>query len=208
MRALPTQQLEDPTHAEVRERVDRVLARDEFDWDQQSLLERIGSWLAEHIDLPSLPGAWEGLELLLLAPLFAALVWLLLRLRRHLRRLRVGPEQELADDADRVAQRVAELLETARLARAAGDLRRALRHYFFALVVGLGRRGGLEYRDTWTNRELLERGHPSAEVAALLTPLVSDLDAKGYGGAATSEADVAYLEDLCTRWLSGSGGAR
>ena len=71
----------------------------------------------------------------------------------------------------------------------------------FALVVGLGRRGNLEYRDAWTNRELLARGRPSTEVATLLSPLVDELDRKMFGRDETTAADVERLETLCSRWL-------
>ena len=208
MRLYATQERGEASAADVRRQVEEVLARKEFDWDRDSLLDRIGAWLSEHIDLPGLPASWAGLEWILLAPLIAAAAWGLLRLARHLRSLAVEVDPGASVEADRVAERVAELLASARAASAAGDRVLALRHYFFALVVGLGRRGELEYRDTWTNRELLERGQPTAEISALLTPLVGDLDAKGFGAVPTSEADVAYLEDLCSRWLETVGGSR
>ena len=190
-----------------------MLARGEFQWDRKSLLERAFDWLGEHIDLPGLPGAWDGLQWILLAPLFVATVWCFVLLRRHLVSLRRVPDLEFAQATDELARRVGELLAGARDARAAGDLRLALRLYFFALVVGLGRRGDLEYRDTWTNRELLERGHPTAPVSLLLEPLVGDLDRKGFGLAPTTEQDVTHLADLCARWLQtlpgpAEGGAR
>jgi hypothetical protein len=104
--------------------------------------------------------------------------------------------------ASRVSRRVSELLARARTAREEGDLVLALRLTFFALVIGLGRRGDLEYRDSWTNRELLARGHPSADVAARLGPLVDELDFKMFGDGLTTESDLERLDELCRRWLA------
>ena len=93
-------------------------------------------------------------------------------------------------------QRVADLRRRARDAERRGELVLALRLYFFALVVGLGEVGVLEYRDAWTNRELLERGRPSSAVRARLAPLVQALDRKSFGGDEVSLEDVRDLERI------------
>ena len=97
-----------------------------------------------------------------------------------------------------------ELLAEARAARARGDLPLALRLFFFALVVGLGRVGDLEYHDAWTNRELLQRGSPSPQVARSLEGVVRELDLKGFGRVPTVAGDVDRLEALCSRLLGGA----
>ena len=90
---------------------------------------------------------------------------------------------------------------------ARGDSRLALRKLIFALVLGLGVRGDLRYRDSWTIRELLRRGRPSEEAQAVLVPLVSELEAKEFGRAETTEEDLDRLEALCDRHLGLAPGA-
>jgi hypothetical protein len=80
-----------------------------------------------------------------------------------------------------------------------------MRLEFTALVVGLGQRGDLEYREAFTNRELLERGRPGAEAERMLRPLVPELDRKSFGGEPAAPGDVARIAALCDRWL---GAAR
>lgn len=143
-------------------------------------------------------GGWVLLALVVIAlTLFVA--------SRVGRRARAAELEAAAPDG--VRARVAELLAEARAAEGAGDLLRALRLYFFALVVGLGERGELRYRDAWTNRELFERGRPSAELRARLAPIVADLDRKSFGGEVVAPTDVRRLEGLCATWLPGVVGA-
>jgi len=201
---------------EVRGAVERVLSRPEFS-DETPWWERLSSWVGERLDevwefftglfedVP-LPDAPEGLRFALgwlLALLLAVLLgWIFVRFGG---KLPVVVARGRA--ARQVSQRVQQLRRRAREARAAGDLPLALRLTFFALVVGLGRRGNLEYRDAWTNRELLARGRPSSDVSSLLSPLVEELDRKMFGHDETTEADVERLEALCARWLGSGGGA-
>jgi len=195
------------SEAGVREHLERVLAREEFQWDRESLAERVIRWLGDTVHLPGLPALPGGLQLLLSVLIAALAVALVTRVLRPWLAATAPASGAQAAGGDPVGDRVRRYLERARAARAAGELKSALRLYFFALVVGLGRRGELEYRDTWTNRELLDRGHPTPEVRALLDPLVDDLDRKGFGGAPASAADVDYLADLCARRLAAEGAA-
>lgn len=94
------------------------------------------------------------------------------------------------------AERVRDLCREAAAARAAGDRRLALRLYFFALVVGLGARGDLDYDDAWTNRELVERGEPTPELRAWLAPLVGELDELVFGPRAPAAGDVDRVAEL------------
>jgi hypothetical protein len=102
--------------------------------------------------------------------------------------------------------RVLELRRLAQEARARGELALALRLAFAALLVGLGRAGGLEYRDVWTARELLERGRPEAEVARTLESMLEHVDARTFGRTPVSVADLDQMEELSARWLEGRGG--
>lgn len=104
-------------------------------------------------------------------------------------------------------ERVRELARRSREARERGELVLALRLSFFALVVGLSRRGDLEYRDAWTNRELVQRGRAPAPVAGELATLVADLDAKTFGSEPVELADLEHLDALHARWLGEHGGA-
>ncbi|MEM7309897.1 MAG: hypothetical protein AAF682_24695 [Planctomycetota bacterium] len=192
----------DPVPAdEVREALDRVLSRRDFD-SEPSMLSRLLDWMFEHL-LPDLgPGTGAVLEQVLLALGGIALLVLLVLLVRLLV-LRARLRRRGAEDPARtlVRTRVSELRSLAAAARRDGDDALALRYLLFALVVGLGQRGDLRYRDSWTNRELMERGEPSKDVRALLSPLIAELEAKEFGREPVLPADVERLEALCERWL-------
>jgi len=193
----------------VRAALDDVLADERFRENPllawlSDLLERIGDFLSGSGGGGGFSDFLAVLGWVVLGLVLVALVMLIVsRLRRRSRPLRVDPPV-----ADVVAERVAELLAAAREAEQAGDLLLALRLYFFALVVGLGKRGELRYRDAWTNRELLERGRPSASVRTKLAPIVRDLDRKSFGGERVDEEDVRRLKELCSTWLTRGGVTR
>jgi cytosine/adenosine deaminase-related metal-dependent hydrolase len=188
---------------EIRRIVHEILARKEFAAEEDSWFVRLLKALDEQLHLGfGAAGMARAVFWVMAIALGAVVAWI--ALREVLLRVQAAG---LARSAGRsgaaadLSRRVEELLEAARSARARGELVLALRLSFFALVVGLGRRGDLEYRDAWTNRELLERGAPRAEVAALLAPLVEVLDRKGFGLEPAREADVDDLEALCRRVL-------
>ncbi len=109
-----------------------------------------------------------------------------------------------SDQESRAMQlRVAELRARARAAELDGDLVLALRTHLFALVVGLGEVGDLEFRPTWTDRELLERGHPEPRVKEWLGGLLDDLDPKTFGHQRVGVEDVRRLDGLSAQVLSG-----
>lgn len=105
--------------------------------------------------------------------------------------------------AERIASRVEEFRSRARAAEAAGDWIEALRLDFFALVIGLGERGDLDYRDAWTNRELLERGMPGKQVELALRPVVGRLDAHSFGHLPSGREEVVEFRAFCDRLLEG-----
>lgn len=141
---------------------------------------------------------------LAVAVLVATLVMLFRSIRRHGLARRDGSDA-IADEppAALLRRHVGELRRRARAAEEAGDWVLALRLEFFALAVGLGESGALEYRDAWTNRELLERGHPRPEVRERLLPILGDLDAKTFGGAACVREDVRRMAELTDQLLMG-----
>ena len=195
--------------ARVRAAIDEVLARAEFRPPSKGPLE----WLGEKIlELIGALGRLFGIEGLSVAPVLwilrglaviAILALAVLVVRRVLaRRAARGSAASSALDPEAARRRrVDELRAEARRARESGDRVRALRLYFFALVIGLSERGDLEYRDAWTNRELFERGAPRTDAARELAALVPDLDRKSFGGEPAAEEDVERLAALCARWL-------
>ena len=117
----------------------------------------------------------------------------------------VGEERSAPVDLE---ARLAELRARAEAARAAGDLKLALRLSFFALLVALSRRGDLELREAWTPREMLERGRPSARARATLEPWLAELDLLLFGASAVSPDDLARFDALRASLLAeGRGGA-
>lgn len=191
----------------IRSTVEEVLARPEFhpappaepSWITRAL-ERLFDWLEDLFGFGEAAGG-RALVYLLYGVIGLLLLWLLFLFVRRAIAARSGPAP--ADPARVRAERVKDLLERARAARARGELAEALRLTFWALVVGLSERGDLEYRDAWTNRELVERGKPRPEVARVLVPLVPELDAKSFGHAPVFAADVDRLEGLCREHLGG-----
>ncbi len=195
---------------EVRTSIDTVLALPEFRPRTNHLdqfLDRVVDWLGDLLPDWMVPSAGTFAWLLqasvwillgAVLALAAVLVW-----RRAARR---GPAGAAArDPAARRRERVADLRARAREAAARGDHLLALRLEFTALVVGLGEQGDLEYRDGYTNRELLERGRPGPAALGVLQPLVPVLDRKSFGGEPAGPEDVARIASLCDRLL---GGAR
>lgn len=178
-------------HAEL----ERVLARSEFQ-EQKSLLEELLERILPHLGSEHVSAIGEVLRWALVSALIAVVVVLALRLVQ--RTLELRGERGLAPEGRDATpgKRVAALLARARAARAAGDLRLALRHYLVALLSAFGGSGDLEYRATWTHRELLRRGRPSPEARALLEALVGELEAKEFGRAGVEAADLDRLEAL------------
>ena len=195
-----------PEPAEVSAALERALARPELGRGENPLYQAtqdVIDWLSELFDWDFAPelsrGALQATAWVLVALLAALLVVLALRLARG----RTGrrSERRAASHAARVAVRVEELRARARDAEAAGDWLGALRLHFFALVVGLGQRGDLEYRAAWTNRELLARGEPTPAVAAALRPLVVELDARSFGTLEAGPDDVRRFAAACDRMM-------
>jgi hypothetical protein len=193
--------------AAVDRALEEVFARPELRPPGESWLER---QLERLVDL--LPGggalpeaaAWVLVALLALV-LSLMLGWLAVQLRRAwagraAADTRRAGSTAAAPEAD-VGDTVAGLRRRAGEARSRGDLAEALRLTFFALLVALGRRGGLEYHEAWTARELLARGRPTAEVTSALAPLVRWVDERTFGRTGVEPADVDRLETLGARLL-------
>jgi hypothetical protein len=183
------------TAEHVHAELERVLARGEFQ-EEKSLLEELLERILPRLEPEHVSLIGDALRWLLVSALIAVVVVLALRLVQRLLGRR-GSRELAADGGDAGPEtRVAALLARARAARAAGDLRLALRHYLVAVLQAFGGSGELEYRPTWTHRELLRRGRPSAEARALLETLVGELEAKEFGRAGVEPSDLDRLEEL------------
>lgn len=187
----------------VRAKIDEVLARAEFHPRENPIgawfarvLKKILEAVSELFGISSLV-AGNILLVVVYAVLAFLVVFLVVNILRSRRRVKALEIAQVLDPKVQRAMRVEDLRRRARAAENAGDLVLALRLYFTALVVALGERGDLDYRDAWTNRELLERGEPEPEVAQLLGPLVPMLDAKSFGHEPAELEDVARMARLC-----------
>ncbi|MCY2960247.1 MAG: hypothetical protein NTY35_08775 [Planctomycetota bacterium] len=196
--------------AVVRTAIDEILGTSEFHRGE-TVFDTIKNWIVEFLSDLLPDGALSPATL---AGLAAAVAWILLialvvivvtAAVKSLRANRVAETRVAVPDpeVDR-ARRIAELRSRAREANARGDHVLALRLEFSALVVGLGERGDLEYRDAFTNRELLERGRPGRKAEAVLRPLVPELDRKSFGGEPATRADFERLNALCDALLQGA----
>jgi hypothetical protein len=192
------------TPEEVAEQLRRILAGSEFRSDQ-SLLGEALDWLLQRLSPGGVLDATEVASWVLLGLFALLLASVLVQLLRSglPRSSRNGPGSA-AGQVDPLT-RIRELLLDAAAARSAGHLKRALRLYFFALLVGLGERGDLRYHDAWTNRELLHRGRPEPPVRELLEPLVGALEGKEFGREPVRDEDVEELRALCERHLGALG---
>ncbi len=193
----------------VRASIDEILSAEEFS-RVPTIGDRVREWLGDLFSrlLPDIEKSTAE-------TIAAVVVWTVLIVAAILvlwsivRIVRSGLARKAAavaapDPVVLRARRVSELRARAREANARGEYVLALRLEFTALVVGLGERGDLEYRDAFTNRELLERGRPGPGAEAVLRPLVPGLDRKSFGGEAATAADFADLAALCDRLLAGA----
>ena len=202
----PPQQGASP--AEVERALQEVYARPEFQ-ETPGFLERalddFLDWLGGLFEggAPDAEGLLTGAEVLLWGGVIlgvGGLLWLLVTIGAP--RLRGWRSARAArEESAELERRVSLLRRTAREAESRGEWRLALRLHFFAAVVGLGDQGTLDYRDSWTHRELLERGRPSDPVRARLTPLLVELDEFSFGQRPVGPGDVQRFSLLCDELL-------
>jgi len=194
--------------AQVRATIDRILAAKEFRpkgglgaWIAEQF-EKLARWISELFGLRG-EGSAHAILVTFLILAAALLGWAVAR--SLARRRPVVDRFAPASTSDRRAETVAALRAQAREAAARGDHLAALRLAFRALVVGLSERGELAYRDSWTNRELLDRGAPRHEVLPLLAALVPRLDAQSFGREPATPEDFVRIDALCDRLLAAGG---
>lgn len=193
---------------EVQRALEEILLRDAK--PEVSLWERLMKWAEEFFSFSWEPSStapdWLG-NLAKLVVFLAALGLMLLvtRLVAHqwAERRRQAEREELELP---VLERVALLRMEAQDARRAGQWKLALQKQFFALVLGLGERGDLEFRDAWTNRELLALGSPAPGVQRVLGPLLEELEPKEFGRVEVQAEDLDRLEALASEYFGALGG--
>jgi hypothetical protein len=192
---------EPTTRAEVESALQDVLARSDFQEDR-SLLTEFLEWLVERFELPvGAAAVGEVLFWSLIGILVGLTIYFVIRFASAGRVRRRRQLEGEAQPGPSTSERVSRLRREAAAARAEGDLRLALRKNLFALILGLGGRGELEYRDAWTNRELLFRGKPAPEMREMLASVVTELEAKEFGHEQVLPGDVNRLEELCELYL-------
>ncbi len=180
-----------------------VFARPEFGDRVPTWTERFAEWLERSFGHVAGGGLEIVIEVALIVVFALGVAWIatvMIRARRARRRTAAAPLRATRSTAN-VAERIDELFGRADAARRAGDRALALRLYFFALVVGLSRRGDLQYKDSWTYRELLERGGPSADVRSELASWLDSIDRKSFGTDPTSDADIERVMRACRERL-------
>ncbi|MDF1798233.1 MAG: hypothetical protein P1V81_03585 [Planctomycetota bacterium] len=156
------------------------------------------SWL-DGLDLSWLP-EWDWLDGSIAGYLFWSVLVLLLLwgvyllVRTFLGRPRKEEQQEPVEQRRLV---IAEELRAAARYRAEGDLALALRHYWMALVVGLGRGKAVAYRPAWTCREMLARSKQGTEEYQLLHELLPRIERLEFGKLPIAASDVDELAAIC-----------
>lgn len=188
----------------VRSALAEVLAREGIPMAEREpgWLVRFLRWLSDRLGL-DLSSADASLVLAIVASAFALLCvfWIARILRRRGRGRDRVPR---SGGETKARERALAIRREALAAEARGELALALRLHLFALVVGLGEHGDLEYRDAWTNRELVARGRPRPELRERLGVLLDDIDPKTFGHARTTPEDLRRVESLSHELIEGA----
>jgi hypothetical protein len=188
----------------VASTLDEILTGPEFT-EERSLWDDVWDWIAANFEFDLVFSLeeffrWFLIALLIFSTVAYAVLWI--------RNVRAGRRSGGIDQSARTSalDRALRLAEEAREARRRGESRKALRLYLFALLVGSSRRGGLKFREAWTNRELLRRGEPSKRVRRLLNAIVVDFEPKEFGRGRIQPEDLDRLEGLVASELTAPRG--
>jgi Domain of unknown function (DUF4129) len=202
--------LPDPSHdsGEVRRAAREILERPEYDWGDRSLIDRIGSWIAEQLSKISVPlglgniPVWLGW--LVLGLLVVVIVALLIRSRRRAPGL-AGSRRE---GRVVVAEGEADIDWAAEVARceAEGRWREGLRARYRVLVGQLAAHGVIPDLVGRTTGELVAdvRGGAPA-VAPAFARATSQFEAVWYGAAPSGPAEAERFAALADEVRAGLG---
>jgi len=192
--------IQDPaSSAEVIEDALELASSEEL----RSLFKEDGpSWL-DGLDLSWLPD-WDWMDGSFAGYLFWSVLVLLLLWGAFLLVRTFYGKSRTPEELQPVEQRrlvIAEELIAAARYRAEGDLPLALRHYWMALVVGLGRGKAVAYRPAWTCREMLARSKQGTAEYELLHELLPRIERLEFGKVPIAVADVDELAAICDERL-------
>lgn len=187
----------------VARTLDGLLRGPEFT-RERTLWDEIRDWLAAHFDLDDVLSFGELFRALALALLVSAAVVAFVSAVRARRAREAAREGERARRRGAL-ERARELLEDARRARGEARARDALQRALLALFVASDHRGDLEFRRTWTTRELIRRGRPSPRVQELLGRLVEEYEPMEFGRVPIDGRDLDRLEALVESELERAG---
>ncbi len=200
-----------PDPQQAKSDADDILARPEYQPPPQSILERIGSWLSDHLSeiLRNVNGGAGGpIVWIVLAALVGVVVFFLLRLRggSGLRR-RHGDDDPLFVTELEARRTPTQWLTEAERLEGEGAWKQALRARFRALLGQLIDRGALRDlpgRTTGEYRIELARRAPS--VAAEFREASGLFDAAWYGDEPTGPSENQRFRALADAVLAGSRG--
>lgn len=205
-----------PRHdlGEVSDLADDILARDEFQNPSENLIQRIGSWIAEHLqfDPPLSGGSGSGgssvLTVVLLALALAGLAYALRVLLRQPRRRRRMTDAEPEIDVEVAAERSAgQWIEAAAQHEAAGRWKEGLRCRFRALLGRLSEGGvvaEIPGRTTGEYRADIEATAP--QVSEEFSGAADLFDRAWYGDVPTGADESRRFAEHAVRVVAGVGG--
>lgn len=201
-----------PRAAQIKSHLAAILAGPEYQRGspKDSFLVTIGKWIAEKMSNffrwlsrlfpqtgPRGTGNWIGWAILGL--LLVGIAYLIAyAIRGMAGRMRAWPAKksewrqplvELKEEKEIALAEPDAWLDAARRYAAAGDLRRAYRYAFIAVLVRLDRVGAIRYDPARTNGEYLRSLRRRHDLFTLMKPLTYDFDAHWYGTLPIAQAD-------------------
>jgi len=180
---------------EIRSALEGVIADAEVSGERRSLMDILWERLADMLPEELEAGTADTFQWTILCVAGILVAFIIVRMVQAAADSRVIPSGSSTTSTD-IARRERALEVLARARAASNDPALAARLYLFALILGLGERGDLVYREAWTYRELLDQGGPKPRVEALLRPLVAELESVAFGGRAPSPDQLKRLEVL------------
>ncbi len=189
---------DEATAAAARERLDDILARPAFQWqeEQPGFWERLWQrFLRFLFDLIPFGSGAIDLANIILAVLGGAVLFAALGLAARALLRGIRPEAAAAGpDGDEPALSAAQALQQAEAHSQQGDYRSAVRYLYLSTLLLLEEHGVLRYDRARTNREYLRSVAGQPELHATLRSVVDVFDRVWYGFQPLNEADYDQYE--------------